>query len=140
MNDSFKGKGRYLMQHFINLILEPDKIIEYNLQNEVVLADLYNFFTKVKDQELLYSYTCYMVGLDDFNPNECIDSKEKLGKEYDLFNDRIQIDIVEKMRYILKHPYRFDNENEFRALLNLTDNNNIYNALAAYDSVYLSLR
>ena len=49
-------------------------------------------------------------------------------------------DIVEKMRYILKHPYRFDNENEFRALLNLTDNNNIYNALAAYDSVYLSLR
>ena len=140
MNDSFKGKGRYLMQHFINLILEPDKVIEYNLQNEVVLADLYNFFTKVKDQELLYlySYTCYMVGLDDFNPNECIDSKEKLGKEYDLFNDGIHIDIVEKMRYILKHPYRFDNENEFRALLNLTDNNNIYNALAAYDSVYLS--
>ena len=140
MNDPFKGKGRYLMQHFINLILEPDKVIEYNLQNEVVLADLYNFFTKVKDQELLYSYTCYMVGLDDFNPNECIDSKEKLGKEYDLFNDGIHIDIVEKMRYILKHPYRFDNENEFRALLNLTDNNNIYNALAAYDSVYLSLR
>ena len=140
MNDSFKGKGRYLMQHFINLILEPDKVIEYNLQNEVVLADLYNFFTKVKDQELLYSYTCYMVGLDDFNPNECIDSKEKLGKEYDLFNDGIHIDIVEKMRYILKHPYRFDNETEFRALLNLTDNNNIYNALAAYASVYLSLR
>ena len=140
MNDSFKGKGRYLMQHFINLILEPDKVIEYNLQNEVVLADLYNFFTKVKDQELLYSYTCYMVGLDDFNPNERIDSKEKLGKEYDLFNDGIHIDIVEKMRYILKHPCRFDNENEFKALLNLIDNDNIYNALAAYDSVYLSLR
>ena len=65
---------------------------------------------------------------------------KKGDTEYDLFNDGIHIDIVEKMRYILKHPYRFDNENEFRALLNLTDNNNIYNALAAYDSVYLSLR
>lgn len=130
------------MQHFINLILEPDKIIKYNLQNEVILADLYNFFTKVKDQELLYSYTCYMVGLDDLdpNPNGCIDSKEKLGKEYNLFNDKIDVNIVEKMRYILKHPYRFDNEMEFKALLNLTYNNNVYNALAAYDSVYLSLR
>ena len=129
------------MQHFINLILEPDKIIKYNLQNEVILADLYNFFTKVKDQELLYSYTCYMVGLDDLdpNPNECIDSKEKLGKEYNLFNDKIDVNIVEKMRYILKHPYRFDNEMEFKTLLNLTYNNNVYNALAAYDSVYLSL-
>ena len=115
------------MQHFINLILEPDKIIKYNLQNEVILADLYNFFTKVKDDL-------------DPNPNECIDSKEKLGKEYNLFNDKIDVNIVEKMRYILKHPYRFDNEMEFKTLLNLTYNNNVYNALAAYDSVYLSLR